>query len=203
MDSELATPEEIIVPELDYTDPPAGSDRRTFMTRSAMATAIATLGGGVNPLWAQTPANAQPVKLDPNLQVAKNEKGPVMTLVDEFYKVGPGPSSSHTIGPMRITYDFYQRAPNCRNRSSTRLRRSGLISSAVSARPAKDTARSGPRWPASSVTNRRRSIRCFLDKMQPSRTRFTRSSLERRPSTRRSRTSSTMRPRATSRTPTP
>src|SRR5213078_4863859 len=23
---------------------------------------------------------------------------------------GPGPSSSHTIGPMRITYDFYQRA---------------------------------------------------------------------------------------------
>src|SRR5213596_813850 len=33
-----------------------------------------------------------------------------MTLADEFYKVGPGPSSSHTIGPMRITYDFYQRA---------------------------------------------------------------------------------------------
>src|SRR5262245_13245656 len=32
-----------------------------------------------------------------------------MTTVDEFYKVGPGPSSSHTIGPMRITYDFYQR----------------------------------------------------------------------------------------------
>src|SRR4029079_537651 len=29
---------------------------------------------------------------------------------DEFYKVGPGPSSSHTIGPMRITYDFYPRA---------------------------------------------------------------------------------------------
>jgi L-serine dehydratase len=29
--------------------------------------------------------------------------------VEEFYKVGPGPSSSHTIGPMRITYDFYQR----------------------------------------------------------------------------------------------
>src|SRR5262249_21145393 len=30
--------------------------------------------------------------------------------IEEFYKVGPGPSSSHTIGPMRITYDFYQRA---------------------------------------------------------------------------------------------
>jgi len=32
-----------------------------------------------------------------------------MTTIEEFYKVGPGPSSSHTIGPMRITYDFYQR----------------------------------------------------------------------------------------------
>ncbi len=32
-----------------------------------------------------------------------------MTTVEEFYKVGPGPSSSHTIGPMRITYNFYER----------------------------------------------------------------------------------------------
>jgi L-serine dehydratase len=44
-----------------------------------------------------------------DLNVVKQSKGPVMTVVDEFYKVGPGPSSSHTIGPMRITYDFYQR----------------------------------------------------------------------------------------------
>ena len=47
--------------------------------------------------------------LSPDLDVVKKSKGPVMTTVDEFYKVGPGPSSSHTIGPMRITYDFYQR----------------------------------------------------------------------------------------------
>src|SRR5215468_1293633 len=47
--------------------------------------------------------------LSPDLEVVKESKGPVMTVVDEFYKVGPGPSSSHTIGPMRITYDFYQR----------------------------------------------------------------------------------------------
>src|SRR6476619_6259918 len=47
--------------------------------------------------------------LSPDLNVVKQSKGPVMTLADEFYKVGPGPSSSHTIGPMRITYDFYQR----------------------------------------------------------------------------------------------
>ena len=62
---------------------------------------------------APTPAAATPpapaVPLDPNLNVVKKGEGPVMTVVDEFYKVGPGPSSSHTIGPMRITYDFYQR----------------------------------------------------------------------------------------------
>jgi L-serine dehydratase len=45
-----------------------------------------------------------------DLHVVMKAKGPVLTTVDEFYKVGPGPSSSHTIGPMRITYDFYQRA---------------------------------------------------------------------------------------------
>jgi L-serine dehydratase len=44
-----------------------------------------------------------------DLEVVKKSKGPVMTILEEFYKVGPGPSSSHTIGPMRITYDFYQR----------------------------------------------------------------------------------------------
>jgi L-serine dehydratase len=47
--------------------------------------------------------------VDPKLDVSQKSKGPVMTVADEFYKVGPGPSSSHTIGPMRITYDFYQR----------------------------------------------------------------------------------------------
>jgi L-serine dehydratase len=50
------------------------------------------------------------VPLSPDLDVVKRSKGPVMTTLEEFYKVGPGPSSSHTIGPMRITYDFYQRA---------------------------------------------------------------------------------------------
>jgi L-serine dehydratase len=103
--------ESCALPELDQSEPPAGSDRRSFMMRSSMAMAVVALGGHVNPLWAQTPATP-PLgggDVDPNLQVIKDTKGPVMTLVDEFYKVGPGPSSSHTIGPMRITYDFYQR----------------------------------------------------------------------------------------------
>jgi L-serine dehydratase len=55
------------------------------------------------------PPNALPTPLSSDLNVVKKQKGPVMTTLDEFYKVGPGPSSSHTIGPMRITYDFYQR----------------------------------------------------------------------------------------------
>src|SRR5436190_9638020 len=100
------------VPELDFTEPPLGSDRRAFMMRSAMATAVAVLAGRPMTAFAQTPA-VDPVvnvELDPNLEVVRRSKGPVMTLIDEFYKVGPGPSSSHTIGPMRITYDFYQRA---------------------------------------------------------------------------------------------
>jgi L-serine dehydratase len=101
------------LPELDFSSPPAGSDRRAFMMQSAMVAAIVAVGGRASPLFGQVPAQAPPLgaqAVDPNLEVVKKSKGPVMTLVDEFYKVGPGPSSSHTIGPMRITYDFYQRA---------------------------------------------------------------------------------------------
>ena len=62
------------------------------------------------PAAAAAPAGAPSVPLAADIYVVMKEKGPVLTTVDEFYKVGPGPSSSHTIGPMRITYDFYQRA---------------------------------------------------------------------------------------------
>src|SRR6476620_3143203 len=113
MDSTLPNQEEFAVPELDYSEPPAGSDRRAFMMQSAMVAAIVAVGGRASPLFGQVPAQAPPLgsqPLDPNLQVVKDSKGPVMNLVAEVYKVGPGPSSSHTIGPMRITYDFYQRA---------------------------------------------------------------------------------------------
>ena len=112
MDSETLDREAFTLPELDFSEPPAGSDRRAFMMQSAMVAAIVAVGGQASPLFgkvaAEAPLGSKPP--DPNLQVVKNSKGPVMTLVDEFYKVGPGPSSSHTIGPMRITYDFYQRA---------------------------------------------------------------------------------------------
>src|SRR3954453_7965231 len=95
---------------------PAGVDRRSFFMRSAVIGASAVLTGQT---WtpearaAQAAKEAAQPKLNTThaaaLDVEKKSKGPVMTLSDEFYKVGPGPSSSHTIGPMRITYDFYQR----------------------------------------------------------------------------------------------
>jgi L-serine dehydratase len=102
----LGSPNDVLPPA------PSHVDRRTFMMRSAVIGATAVITGV--PISAQerqrratAPAPTPP--LAPDLNVVKKTKGPVMTTLDEFYKVGPGPSSSHTIGPMRITYDFYQR----------------------------------------------------------------------------------------------
>ncbi|HVK09099.1 MAG TPA: L-serine ammonia-lyase [Gemmataceae bacterium] len=99
----------------DATVPP-GIDRRSFFMRNAVIGASAALTGTT---WTPAARAQQAAKeagapklgatMSPDLQVVKKSKGPVMTVLDEFYKVGPGPSSSHTIGPMRITYDFYQR----------------------------------------------------------------------------------------------
>ena len=88
-----------------------------FLMRNAVIGAAAVMTG--DDLDARSPRRSRPRRKQakpklgathvPDLDVVKKSKGPVMTVVDEFYKVGPGPSSSHTIGPMRITYDFYQR----------------------------------------------------------------------------------------------
>jgi L-serine dehydratase len=104
---------------LGTKETPTGVDRRAFMMRSAMIGAVAVLSGCGPSTPDQTAVQAstalpppQPPAgppLSKDLDVVKRSKGPVMTVIDEFYKVGPGPSSSHTIGPMRITYDFYQR----------------------------------------------------------------------------------------------
>jgi L-serine dehydratase len=102
--------------ELAGAQLPAGLDRRAFMMRSALFGATAVITGCAAPTEQQVaaapPAPALPAAppLSESLNVVKKAKGPVMTTIDEFYKVGPGPSSSHTIGPMRITYDFYQRS---------------------------------------------------------------------------------------------
>ena len=94
---------------------PSEVDRRSFLMRNAVIGAAAVLTGTT---WTPEARAAQAAKeaaqpkkptLSPDLNVVKKSKGPVMTVLEEFYKVGPGPSSSHTIGPMRITYNFYQR----------------------------------------------------------------------------------------------
>ena len=95
---------------------PPGVDRRTFLIRNAVIGAAAVMTGRAWTPEARAQQAAKEAatpklgsKLSPDLDVSKKSKGPIMTVIDEFYKVGPGPSSSHTIGPMRITYDFYQR----------------------------------------------------------------------------------------------
>jgi L-serine dehydratase len=105
-------------PNLMPLETPPGVDRRAFLMRSALVGSVAVLNGckpatpeAGAPAPTPAPAAASPAAppLAAELDVVKKSKGPVMTTLDEFYKVGPGPSSSHTIGPMRITYDFYQR----------------------------------------------------------------------------------------------
>jgi L-serine dehydratase len=95
---------------------PPGINRRSFFMRNAVIGAAAVMTGSSWTPEARAKQAAQEAAqpkqgstMSPDLDVVKRSKGPVMTVLDEFYKVGPGPSSSHTIGPMRITYDFYQR----------------------------------------------------------------------------------------------
>ena len=100
------------LPEILAKDAPDGVDRRAFMMRSAMVGGVAVLSGCAPakdevstkglPAAAAPAAPAQAVApaLAENLDVVKKAKGPGMTTIDEFYKIGPGPSSSHTIGPM-------------------------------------------------------------------------------------------------------
>src|SRR5688572_8347035 len=102
--------------ELAETQVPTGVDRRSLLIRNAVIGAAAVMTGAAWTPEARAQQAAKEAaapklgsKLSPDLDVVKKSKGPVMTVLDEFYKVGPGPSSSHTIGPMRITYDFYQR----------------------------------------------------------------------------------------------
>ena len=102
-------------PRKDET--PAALSRREFGHAVLAASASALLTGcspqknteAVDKSAPAAPATPTPPALSPDLAVVKTSKGPIMTALDEFYKIGPGPSSSHTMGPMRITYDFFQR----------------------------------------------------------------------------------------------
>jgi L-serine dehydratase len=86
--------------------------RREFGFVTLAASAGALLAGCKEPgqpaATSAPPAAAGPA-LSSDLAVVQKSKGPILTTLEEFYKMGPGPSSSHTMGPMRITYDFFQR----------------------------------------------------------------------------------------------
>lgn len=99
---------------------PSGVDRRRFLMQSAVVGAAAVMTGrhvsakerlltAINESLPQQSRGPAP-QLSPELEVTRKTKGPILTTLGELFKVGPGPSSSHTIGPMRITYDFYQKA---------------------------------------------------------------------------------------------
>jgi L-serine dehydratase len=93
-----------------------GFSRRDFGCAALTAVAASVLTGctggqkqaeqKAEPAAPAAPA-AAPMSQD--LDVVKKAKGPIMTTLEEFYKMGPGPSSSHTMGVMRCTYDFFQR----------------------------------------------------------------------------------------------
>ena len=97
---------------------PAKSNAESFTRRRLVSTLLAGSAAGLlsgcsetkpAPESAAGAASPKASSLSPDLNVVQKSKGPILTTIAEFYKMGPGPSSSHTMGPMRITYDFYQR----------------------------------------------------------------------------------------------
>src|SRR5690349_126004 len=93
-----------LFPDLpDSSKLPSHIDRRTFLVRNAVIGAAAVMTGTT---WTRDARAAQATKeaatkaaskpqlgsqLSPDLAIVKQSKGPVMTVLDEFYKVGPGP----------------------------------------------------------------------------------------------------------------
>ena len=79
--------------------PPEGIDRRSFLMRNAVIGAAAVMTGTTWTPEARAAAGREgsggarssAPTLSPDLNVVKKSKGPVMTVADEFYKVGPGP----------------------------------------------------------------------------------------------------------------
>src|SRR5262245_6393695 len=80
---------------------PHGVDRRGFLMRTAVGGAAAVMTGCSPSPEEKTakavatvppPAAPSTPPLGEDLNVVKKGKGPILTTVDEFYKVGPGPS---------------------------------------------------------------------------------------------------------------
>ena len=97
---------------LDQEVPP-GIDRRNFLIRSAVVGAAAVMTGrnlsAADRTYDAVRTMPPGLTITRGLYVHSAPKGPIVTTFDELFKVGPGPSSSHTIGVMRSTFDFSQR----------------------------------------------------------------------------------------------
>src|SRR4030095_16077441 len=92
--------EDVLQDDVLNQEIPDGVDRRTFLMRSAVVGSAAVISGVTlsaqerahqAPPGKKTQGPAPTPPLDPTLDVVKKSKGPVMTTLDEFYKVGPGP----------------------------------------------------------------------------------------------------------------
>jgi L-serine dehydratase len=99
---------------------PPEREKKSLMSRrdlgrvaftAAAASVLSGCSGSKEPVAEKAAPTAAPAAapLSPDLNVVQKGKGPILTVLDEFYKMGPGPSSSHTMGVMRCTYDFFQR----------------------------------------------------------------------------------------------
>lgn len=83
-------------------------NRRRFLQMTAL-TGAGLAGAGsllrLPSLYARTPPSVEAIGTCEQL-VAPSEKIPITTSIFELFKIGPGPSSSHTIAPMRAANDF-------------------------------------------------------------------------------------------------
>jgi L-serine dehydratase len=83
-------------------------DRRSFL-KIAMAFSA---GAGLLSKANLSPARGIPAKAFPGIAPGKCYQGPpqgvILTSMTDMFKIGPGPSSSHTIAPLRISSDFRQ-----------------------------------------------------------------------------------------------
>src|SRR6476619_5816680 len=100
------------------TEAPKSEARTTFsrrdLGRGILAASVSTLLVGCSDKAStEKAAEAAPAApaLSPDLAVVQQSKGPIMTTLEEFYTMGPGPSTTQTVGQMRTTYDFSQRPP--------------------------------------------------------------------------------------------
>ena len=75
---------------------------RTILGASAAALLVGCSDKGPSE-QANSPTPAAAPTMSPDLAVVQQSKGPIMTTLEEFYKIGPGPSSSHTMACLTNT----------------------------------------------------------------------------------------------------